>query len=214
MMLLGKTIQTYRGETFGLSMEILNKDGVPYTPLIRWKNPYLLFQVRSSQFDEKNHGHIYNFWLDLSTYPKFKSNTPEFIDGYELPEEGELQTLYYMLNEDGVREYYYYDGTQWKEYSFVVTHYFLNVFTKDWIQSTWWYTISIVTGELMKPYLKRFVKGLKQVPDSELYDDTKWLYDKLKFIDKSYVTGINPEYPLVNYTTVDTLQKQNKLVVK
>lgn len=221
MRTLGKSIIVHRGETFVLTRKVLKDDGVtPFVLSMSIVNPYLIITVSSSTY-RVNGGYRANFWLDLSKYPAFRSVTPVLIDRGSI-EDGVLpenynpdgrDCVFYVQNLDGNKQFYYYDKGVYLPYSFVFTKLFLNVHTKDWIESQYQYEFKLVGGEKMLPKLQSMYKGIypyaRFVPT-----DTRTLYYEIKKCRPDLVRGLQYSAPLANYFVENILQRPEKLIIK
>lgn len=79
MRMLGDTIVVERGEKFSLDFTVTGHNGVPFTILDKWKNPYLVATVASARYKEKGDYRL-NYWCNL------KKKYVEDIDGNYLEE--------------------------------------------------------------------------------------------------------------------------------
>lgn len=217
MILLGKTLEINRGDSFSLNYSVFREDKVPYVILREWKNPYILLQIRSGELVEKNKGAIYNYWIDCSSYPKFDDPEPHYLPNLNPttpPDPTGKQYLWYVLDADGNRDYVYFPNhdAQAQAYNFNFTKTFFNNDTSKWIQSTWWYEISMVTGELTLNVLNKLLTTLGYTGDRP--DDAFYLLDQVCKLDCKLKNVVNPAHPITQYVVVNTLQKQHKLVVR
>ena len=225
MKTLGKTIIVHRGETFRLARKVFKDDGVtPYILSNSITNPYLIITVSSNTL-AVNGKYKLNSWLDLSTYPSFRRMTPELIDNTNITD-NDLPSgyntdgkdcVFYTQDSEGTKEFYYWSingnsGT-FKPYSFVFHKYFLNVHTKDWIESQYQYEFRIVGGQKTEEYLLALYKATYPYR-TYVPNDARTLYEEIKKCNPNLVKGIRWSAPLCNFFTEDILQKPQKLTIK
>lgn len=125
---------------------------------------------------------------------------------------GDLQTLYYIITENG-REYYYakkYVGG-YEPYNFTYVKEFINEDTKDWPNQQCTYELSYVAGVKMADWLKSVY--------ASLYDDTppKTNVELAHYICKKrpdVLKDVDITDPLASYTINEVLLGPNKLIVK
>lgn len=226
MKTLGKTIIVNRGETFVLSRKVFKDDGItPYVLSTSIVNPYLIITVSSSTY-RVNGGYKINFWLDLSTYPSFRRVTPELLDisyvtegndnynklpkGYK---EDAKDCIFYTMSSSGQKDFYYYTGSEYRTYSFVFTKQFLNITTRDWIESQYQYEFKIVGGQKTLPHLLNVYKGIYPYINN-VPDDPRTLYYEIRKCRPDLVRQVRYSAPLVTYFTEDVLQRPEKLIIK
>ena len=223
MKTLGKTIVVHRGETFRLVRKVFKDDGVtPYVLAKSIVNPYLIITVSSNTL-KVNGKYKFNSWLNLATYPSFRRTTPDLIDqsnitSNTLPEgasQDGADCIYYTQDSSGNKTFYYWnsDTSTFKEYAFVFHKQFLNVHTKDWIESQYQYEFRIVGGLLTNDYLLDTYKAV--------YPDRMWVpkdprtqYEEIAKCRPELLIGVRWSTPLCNFFTEDILQKPQKLIVK
>lgn len=220
MRTLGKTIYVHRGETFVLARKVFKDDGVtPFVLSMYIKNPYIIITITSNTYDI-NGRYKYNAWLNLSTYPSFRSITPEYVENSvissnQLPSGKNADgkdCVFYTQDEYGNKEFYYYTNGAYKPYRFVFHKHFLNVHTKDWTESQYRYSFRLVGGQDTHEYLLNAYKGV--YPDRmHIPDDNKTLYDEIANCRPDLINNIRYSAPLVNFFTEDILQKPEKLVI-
>lgn len=75
MKTLNNEIIVYRNETFTMSKLIRNRDNSPFIVSNRINNPYWLLSVASTRYSQLNR-YIENWWLDLTSYPRFLTTRP------------------------------------------------------------------------------------------------------------------------------------------
>lgn len=100
---------------------------------------------------------------------------------------------------------------------------FLPVDTRRFVEGTWWYELTLVSGTKMVDYLRSIYENKSPVDQMDIHEkreyDTygrcrKWLYDSIKAKDESLVNGIKWYEPLVNYFAVDKTSGPEKFIVR
>ena len=234
MRTLGRKIIVHRGETFVLTRKVFKDDGV--TPFVLAKsitNPYLIITVSSNTFRVDGKYRL-NSWLDLSTYPSFRSQTPVYVEDTVItnntppsaPDNDGCGSIYYTQDTEGNKEYYYWYVTQWSDdeepkplageyrnYSFVFHKQFLNVHTRDWIESQYQYEFRLVGGQKTQPLL---LDTYKSIYPTRMWvpSDARTLYEEVKKCRPDLVKNIRWSAPLANFFTEDILQRPELLIIK
>ena len=221
MRTLGKQIIVSRGEVFTMAREIVRQDGSPYVLRSQLENPYLLIAVSSNTYKLEGK-YLKNYWLDLSSYPKFEQSTikditQEQLSGNTLPDSFTAETcIYRYLSPSGNKEYYRYIGTSprgaYVPYSFSFVKIFLNVDTREWIESNYQYEIRILSGETTRTYLTNTFKTL--FPDEEVPDTSQEMYDRINEVRPDLLSYVSVAAPLANYATNDIIVPPSVLTVK
>lgn len=226
MRTIGKTIIVHRGETFKLKRAVYKEDGVtPYVLSMNVENPYLIITVSSNNYKVDGKYKL-NSWLDLSSYPSFRRTNAEYLAiSYITPISPNYNDLPYGYNSDGKdcifytqdsygnKEYWYYDGSVYKEYDFTFSKQFLNIHTSQWIESQYLYEFRIVGGKRTDEYLSSLYDSV--YPDRTYKPSGNFeLYKEIKKCNPELVKGIRPSAPLVNFSTQDILQKPEIIIVK
>ena len=135
-------------------------------------------------------------------------------------------SIYYTQDASGNKEYYYWYVTQWSDekepkplageyrpYSFVFHKQFLNVHTRDWIESQYQYEFRLVGGQKTQPLLLDMYKGI--YPDRMwVPSDARTLYEEIKKCRPDLVKNIRWSAPLANFFTEDILQRPELLIIK
>lgn len=221
MRTLGRKIIVHRGETFILTRKVFKDDGVtPYVLSKSITNPYIIITVSSNTFRVDGKYRL-NSWLDLSTYPSFRRQTPEYKSSEDItnnvapdaPDNDGAGCIYYTQDTAGTKYYYYWTGTEYKDYSFVFHKQFLNVHTRDWIESQYQYEFRLVGGQKTQPLLLDMYKSIYHnrmwVPS-----DARTLYEEVKKCRPDLVKNIRWSAPLANFFTEDILQRPELLIIK
>lgn len=221
MKILGKQIIVSRGEVFVMSREVVRLDGSPYVLRSQLENPYLLISVSSNTYRLQGK-YLKQYWLDLSSYPRFEQSiitdiTKQQLTDNILPDGFTDSTcIYRYLSESGEKEYYYYVGTSpdgvYKPYSFSFVHTFLNVDTREWVDSNYQYEIRILSGETTRNYLTETFEAL--FPGVEVPDLLQDIYDEICKVRPDLVQNISVTSPLANYATNDIILPPSLLTVK
>lgn len=232
MRVLGKKIIVQRGETFTLSCKVYKDDGVtPYILSSTIENPYIVITISSNTFNVNGRYRL-NSWLDLSEYPSFRSLTPAYLsdenlEQQQLPEDANKDgkdTVYYTQDSNGNKSYYYWRVTghddegnpttgQFDSYSFEFHKYFLHTITKDWIESQYQYEFRLVGGQDTTEILTNMYQSV--YPDRMwVPTDNRTLYDEIVKCRPDLVKDLRWSAPLTNYSTVDTLQRPQLLIIK
>lgn len=221
MRTLDKQIIVTRGEVFVMSREVVRQDGSPYVLRSQLDNPYLLISVSSNTYKLKGK-YLKNYWLDLSSYPKFEQSTikditQEQLSGNTLPDGFTAETcIYRYLSASGNKEYYRYVGTspsgKYELYSFLFVKTFLNVDTREWIESNYQYEIRIISGETTRTFLTNMFNTL--FPEEEVPDILQEIYDRIYEIRPDLLAHISVSAPLANYATNDIIVSPSILTIK
>lgn len=90
MKTLNNELFVTRNETFTMDKTIENKDGSPYIISKELKNPYFLITISDSKY-EQNKRYLYNKWLNLSNFPRFKNTIPIDLTSIKSSENGETK---------------------------------------------------------------------------------------------------------------------------
>lgn len=225
MKTIGNKIVIRRGETFKLSCKIYNRDGVPYILKKGIPNQYLCIIITSTTLNvDKRYRCTY--WLNLSKYLKFKSKVPVLVsqtnidnntlpDGYSKPLDGYLDScIFYTMNEDTTKTFYYYNGTNYEEYLFTFTKTFLNRDTSDLIEGTYNYQFVVVGGDTAEDVYYRTYKKLYPNRLYIPYGQVD-LYNEICKQDPEFAKSHRPNVPLSNnYYIYDEVSKPQLLIVK
>lgn len=220
MKVVGKNIIAFRGESFTLTRKVYKNDLVtPYVLSKAITNPYLIITVSSSPYKLQG-GYKCNWWIDLSTYPSFKSTIPvivdsEVIESNQLPEGYQADScIFYTQDENLNKAFYYYDSSSssYREYAFIFHKTFSHKETDEWIESLYTYQFRIVGGNRTKNVLQGMFKAL--YPGVKVPEDNRTLYYKIKKCRPDLVKNIRFSAPLANFFTEDILQRPEKLTIK
>lgn len=161
-----------RNETFTLDRLVVNQDGSPYIISSEMQNPYFIISVSNSLYDTENR-YLVNFWLPVTT-PRFKSTRPMdvatlknangeqmylswanlkntffanvYIDGKLIESVESDDAVWYFEDDNGDRDYRYWNGETWVPYECRIIFKFLQAFTKDWVERSYYYNIDLVDG--------------------------------------------------------------------
>lgn len=165
-----------RGETWTMSKRIQNIDGSPYIISNELTNPYWLITVASARY-RRDEDKVFNKWLNLSMYPRFRTTRAENIADYGFTfEGGELPSgfngdetmgyaniaVFYEKSPEGVTSYKYWEynnneiddfSGHWVPYECVINTSYPGEVTALWIEQNYYYSISLVSGP-NRPNLK------------------------------------------------------------
>lgn len=164
-----------RNETFTLDKIVQNRDGSPYIISSELKNPYFLVTVSSTLY-ENDDSYTYHAWLPVelprfhSTIPVkindftsligaplyngFDNMTGPpsgYINGSHIIYEGDASTpcydaLFYYEDEDD-KTYKWWSGENgWQDYECRIIHKFLQQYTGEWVERSYFYNIDLVDG--------------------------------------------------------------------
>ena len=227
MMILDKTLVMARGQSATIKCEIFNEVDdvlVPYTMRLNLRNPHIRLQVRNSYMYEGNKGTIYNYYLPAERFIlQTATKSPRFVstlDQFESKNE-----LVYMLDREGVRRYYCYNGLSVKEYKCHFKKTFLTFDTKRWREQDWSYSFSLVGGTLMIEYLQGIYDDLyKKKPDQFIttlytndakkgYKSKRWLYDKICQVRPDFEGKVDWRDYFSSVYELDKLDGEHKLVI-
>lgn len=220
MKVVGKNIIVFRGETFNLTRKVYKDDlSTPYVLSKAIENPYLIITVTSSPY-KFDGSYKCNWWIDLSTYPSFRTTTPYLVEesvisSNSLPSGMSAdQCIFYTTDSDGNKSYYYYDSdtSAYKEYSFVFKKSFSHRETNEWIGSLYTYQFRIVGGNRTKTVLQGLFRAI--YPNAKVPEDNRTLYYRIKKCRPDLVKNIRYSAPLATFFVEDVLQRPEKLTVK
>ena len=220
MKVVGKNIIVRRGETFNLTRKVYKDDlSTPYVLSKAIENPYLVITISSSPY-KLDGGYRCNWWIDLSTYPSFRSTTPYLVDedvisSNKLPTGVSAdQCIFYTTDEDANKSFYYYDSdsSTYKEYSFVFGKSFTALETNKWVESLYTYQFKIVGGNRTKNVLQGLYRAV--FPDTKVPEDNRTLYYRIKKCRPDLVKNIRYSAPLATFFVEDVLQRPEKLTIK
>lgn len=222
MRMLGKKMIVHRGEVFDFSANVYQNDGVtPFVLSSDIVNPYLVIAISSSNLAMKGRYRLVS-WLDLSTYPSFRRQTPEFVEDSviesntpPLQDADGKGCIYYTQDSNGNKTYYWYNSSSasYEQYSFSFHKQYLNSQTRQWIESIYQYELSIVGGQLTTPILTDMYKSVYPTR-TWIPTDAKTLYDEIKKCNYDLVKNVRWSSPLINFYTVDILQRPESLIIK
>ena len=187
MKTLNNILVVHRNETFTMDKLIQNRDGSPYIISFDLENPYWLLTVASTRYDQKDR-YIQNWWLDLSSYLRFKSTTPinlkdfkisdapnadsafnsfddiddlsdfvgTYLNGTAVVSVSANDAVFYLEQADGVKDYRYWSviTDTWQHYECRLIKVFNQTTTRQWVEQTYVYSITLVSGVAMKDYLQ------------------------------------------------------------
>ena len=210
MRILGTTIEINRGEVFTLRYSLADTDGVPYMIPDDWKNPYLVITVASTIYRQKGRWSK-NYWLDLSTYPKFRYMKPVAIASLDDPPPVE-KALYYIMQPSGEKEYYYYENDTYKPYKFTFSKTFLYHDTKQWIESIHRYQLKVASGQCSRDWLTAIFTHL--YPESEVPTHKEEIARQICKVRPELLEGVDWTAPIVNYEVREILRQPAKIIVR
>ena len=165
-----------RNETFTLDRVLENRDGSPYLISSELRNPYFVITVSNSKYDTENRyvysawlpvetprfyttipinirdfkdakgDELYANGFDTMTGPP-----SGIVDGVEVTYDGKLGTpcyeaLFFWEDDDGKRIYKWWNGVKYVDYECRIIHKFLQQYTRDWIERSYFYNIDLVDG--------------------------------------------------------------------
>lgn len=212
MRTVGTTLQINRGDIFTINREIYYIDRKPYMISSGWLNPFLLLIVSSNTYDLTGKW-TKNYWLDANNYPKFDDMTPVYLPSISSSPRAN-NVLYYMLDEQGQRTYYWYDRAVmlYKPYSFTFSKTFLNSDTQEWEASEYQYQIRLVAGQLMFDYL--FTTFQIVFPGETIPITNEQLYNRIYKVRPDLVAGLDYNYMLANFSENQVLLKPSIITVR
>ena len=214
MKILGDKLVLNRGESFKVAFNVKDASGVPLV-LPKLNNPYLLFSVASERYEQ--HARVaYNYWTDYANVLQFERTTPENFPGNLIPSElpqgynADTTVWYQVVDGGNAREYYYWDGSRFVPYSFVVERQFYSYDTINWVDKNYTYEIRIVDGEPMNVILTGIWNSLY---DGTPPQDNKTLYDEIYRMRPDLVKGLNYAAPLGTLSVSILIQSPKRLIV-
>lgn len=181
-------LYVHRNETFTYDKYFVGNNGAPYIVSSKWNNPYLLFTVSSTRYEQKDRYKL-NLWLDLTegytidgeifVLPRFNNTVPYKLNSWDenpssnYPPFDPGECVYYVTDSEGNNEYRYYKSREllddngkiiWYKYDFRVVVPFTQSITKDWVEQTYVYSIQLVAGDKVYTYLYNLLNSLPEVP--------------------------------------------------
>lgn len=217
MITLGSQLVVIRGEVFVIKRSVTYKNGVPFTLDSALENQYILITVSSNTYRLEGR-YIKRYWLDLSEYPKFdtrevKDLTKEQFEGNTLPPDyTATQCIFKYVSDSGEVGYYYYKDSKYQTYSFTFSKTFLNVDTREWIESKYQYEIQVVNGQSTRDYLTNTFEAL--FPDTVVPDTLQELYDAIYKVRPDLLKYVSVDAPIVNFETNTIIVPPSIIVVK
>lgn len=155
---LNNRIYIGRGETYTLDIDLKYRDGSPYRIAESINNPYILFTVKGSVYDENI---IFVKALDMSLvhkfantslaeydYDEFDDLTPPVGDPNGETEETIIDAFKLHVNKSGEYKYYDYDNSKWIEYNLQLLFNIDYSDTNDLEFKKYVYDITLLGGEL------------------------------------------------------------------
>lgn len=211
MRILGNKILITRGEQFSLDFDIRDKEGAPYVPLVdpQTAKSYVQITVSSALYPQAER-YKRRYWINQDNTIKFQSK--EIIIKPTSNPTTAYQNVYYEVNDDGSKEYFYWNGTSYVEYDFVIRNDFPSTDTQDWLEQRYLYEIKYIVGNSTHDYLTSLWQACysDQTPpeaDIELY----WgVLKKHPCLLKDF----NWQAPICNFSRQDILQKPNLIIVQ
>lgn len=220
-----------RGESFTMCKRIVNRDGSPYIVGSGLIGPYWLVSISNSKYDKPDR-YILNKWLSLKNFLKFEITKPVNIRslgyngfpntvpaGYEGTNEEYADIAVFVDDRTGEYKYWKYTGNitigdysgEWVNYVCRLILSFNRDITLNWIEQTYYYSISLVSGTPLREYLVALCRNLRlPVEDT---DDIEVLYRKIYETDKNYVKDIDINKPLLNTSVEYPIMLPTKLYV-
>lgn len=218
MIILGKDIQVYRGEQWALDRYVVMSNGNPYILFNDRKNQYLQVLLSSNAYRTQGRYHMI-YWLDLATYPKFKTREPVFlVNGLAggLPAGMAYNdAIFYIVDTAGKKEFYYWPSavaTAFLPYSFRFVKTFIPTDTELWIEQQYGYAVRIVSGESTYEFLVNIFIAL--YPGVQAPSDTKAVYMAICKKDPDLVKNVNYKAPLINFDNIEVISNPAKIIVK
>lgn len=200
-----------RGESFTIDKSVRNRDGSPYIVSSQYDNPYILITVASNRHDYEYNA--INWWLDLSTLPKFLNTQPKKITSFDYTNtigEEPYEYLYYV---DDITKCKYFDYDDiWHDYDFRIVHTFLHSITKNWVGQNYVYSIRLVSGSDMDTYLRGLYKSIFG-KDAPLNKNKYELYEDIKNTNENHVNGLVIDRPIATIDVVRDILLPTKLTV-
>lgn len=217
MRTLGKQIIVSRGEVFVMARKVIRQNNTPYILRSQLKNPYLLIAVSSNTYKLQGK-YLKNYWLDLSSYPKFetleiKDLTKQEFDTNTLPS-GYTATkcIYKYVSSYGDIGYYYYKDNKYTTYEFSFVKTFLNVDTREWIESNYQYEIRLVSGEKTSVVLTDMFVSL--FPDTIVPNTLQEIWTAINEVRPDLVANISVTAPLASFDTNDIFVPPSVMTIK
>ena len=204
MKLNSQDMYVYRGETFTIDRTVVNRDGSPYVVSSQYDNPYIVITVSNEEYR-------HNWWLDLSSLPRFKSTVPIKLNSFDaLPLEYEPDDALFYCEINGKNVYKYYDEEleRFMPYEFRIVKAFTTDDTSEWVSQNYTYTINLVAGSSTEDYIDELCNEYK-ILTIGLLDK----YNALKNIDEELVSSININKPIHKIFTKIVILEPSKLYV-
>lgn len=180
MKLINNEIYIQRGESFTIDRTIVNRDGSPYIISSELKNPYFLITVSTNKREQLDR-EVYNYWLDLSKFPRFEHTQIQQLElsgdtEWPEPDDSFLNAVYTDKHKE---QYKYYSDGEWKDYRCRIIKLFNTNDTMKWVSQEYVYSISLVSG----------TKSLNGDRPLSEYDNVQIILPPTKLIVKSNIKG-------------------------
>lgn len=172
----GKEITVARGETFSLTCEITNEEGVPYMISSALTNPTFLLTVSNTLYKSDSKRYVLKCWTPLVVNLDDPEN-PVYVNGFvfdtfeigetdltSAPADVSIRKLYKSTTDN---KYYIYDAGEWKEYKTVFVQNFPSEITREWYSKNFYYELRLVAGE----YTDEFIAAIDDNTYSQFDDN-------------------------------------------
>ena len=188
------SIKIYRGEQFTIDKGLVNKDGSPYIISSELENPHFLISVSDKPYAQDGR-FVKNYWLpidktfelaraiktsdvnDFNTLAFEDAETPSTItfkngDAYSFYYDSAVFYVDHSTTDANSGKYVIWDleSKSWVEYSTSVRYAFATEDTSNWKPATYYYTIQLVTGTLLRPYLENLANEYGVIYNNVLPD--------------------------------------------
>ena len=171
-------ITIHRGETFTMRKKVICEDGSPFVVSNQINNPRWLITVTNSKYEQENRYVLNKWLVcgplkfyrskpinikeipiqdGIAYYQNFETMPlPAGYEGDETEGYADIAVFYQELeNGERIYRYWKYDNDEkndfsgdWEVYNCYITTQFNNDITSKWSSSTYWYSITLMCGEI------------------------------------------------------------------
>lgn len=211
MKIIGNKIIITRGEQFSLQFDIRDREGAPYVPLVDPDDSesYVEITVASALYPQAER-YKRRYWINQDNTIKFQSK--DIVIKPSQNPSSAYQNVYYEVNEDGSREYFYWNGTSYVDYDFVIYNDFPSTDTQDWLEQRYLYEIKYIVGHNTHDYLVNLWQTC--YPNQTPPETNMELYWEILKKQPQLLRNFNLEAPICNFSRQDILQRPNLIIVQ
>lgn len=241
MRTLNNILVVHRNETFTLDKIVQNRDGSPYIISSELENPYWLLTVSSTRYDQNdryiqnwwldlsnyprfyyttpvnllsfkdsNGNSSFTSFEDVSSLNSFVGT---YFNGQQITEMAANDFVYYLEDDEGNRDYKYWSVNLngWQKYECRIIKLFQQEITRQWVEQTYVYSITLMSGTSMLIYLRQLCinRNLTYIDDNSVQE----LYQLLLDDGYEFSEDFNISSPLATFVTVKPILVPTELRV-